>query len=209
MATLYHFMDCPHCFKVRVYLAERGIEWHSAAISRGHMPPEMPALNPLRRLPVWVTEDNRPVFGANTIIDFLEHSEPGPRLVPEAPLRRARCWMADEMAVDGLLEPLIALDRDMQGAEPDAWNMKLYQKQTARIRRILIVFEQLLGDRQWLIGEEMTLADLSIALPLTILERFGLDLAALPGLQNLAERLADLPSVAEARKPPASQAALP
>ncbi len=209
MATLYHFMDCPHCFKVRLYLAERGIKWHAATVARGHLPPELPALNPLRRLPVWVTEDNRPVFGANTIIDFLEQSEAGPGLLPDDPLRRARCWMADEMAVDGLLEPLIALDRDMDGAEPDAWNMKLYQKKTARIRRILTVFEQLLGNRQWLVGDEMTLADLSIALPLTILERFGLDLAALPGLQNLAERLVDLPSVVEARKPPASQAAQP
>ncbi len=207
MATLYHFMDCPYCFKVRVYLAERGIEYHSAAVKRGHLPPELPALNPLRRLPVWVTDDNRPVFGANTIIDFLERTESGPKLVPEEPLRRARCWMADEMVIDGLLEPLIALDRDMQGAEPDAWNMKLYQRHTGRIRRILTVFEQLLGNRDWLVGDEMTLADLSLALPLTILERFGLDLAALPGLQNLAERLADLPSVAEARKPSASQAA--
>ena len=207
MPTLYHFMDCPHCFKIRAYLSQRGLEYHSALVARGQMPPELPSLNPLRRLPVWITDDHKPLFGANTIIDFLEQTATAPRLVPEDPLRRARCWMADEMAVEGLLEPLIALDREMQGKEPDSWNLSKYRKKTAKIKTILDVFEQLLGNRQWLVGEELSLADLSLALPLTILERFGLDLAALPGLENLALRLADLPSVAEARKQPSSQTA--
>lgn len=209
MATLYHFMDCPHCFKLRVYLAERNIEYHSAIVGRGQLPPELPSLNPLRRLPVWVTAEHKPVFGANTIIDFLEQTTTGHGLLPEDPLARARCWMADEMAIDGLLAPLIALDREMQGKEADAWNLKSYRRETNKIKRILDVFEQLLGDRRWLVGHEMTLADISLALPLTILERFGLDLAALPRLENLAARLADLPSVAVARKQPSSQAARP
>ena len=209
MATLYHFMDCPHCFKLRLYLAERNIEYHRASVGRGQLPPELPSLNPLRRLPIWVTDEQKPVFGANTIIDFLEQTTTGPGLLPPEPLGRARCWMADEMAVDGLLEPLIALDREMQGKDPDDWNLTSYRRETAKIKRILDVFEQLLGDRQWLVGDRITLADLSLALPLTILERFGLDLAALPRLENLAVRLAGLPSVAVARKQPSSQAARP
>lgn len=207
MPTLYHFMDCPYCFKLRVYLAERDIAWHSAVVARGQMPPELPSLNPLRRLPVWVTDEHKPIFGTNTIISYLEEVHPDRRLLPEDPLRRARCWMADELVIEGVLEPLIKLDRDMGGREPSEWSLSTYKRQTARVEKMLAIFEQLLGGRAWLVGDSMTVADISLALPLTILERFGLDLAALPALGDLGRRLAELPSVVQARKKPDSSLA--
>ena len=202
MATLFHYMDCPHCFKVRAYLSEREIGYDHAVIERGSPPPELSALNPLRRLPVWVTDDNKPVFGSNTIIDYLELVEPE-GLLPADPLQRARCWMADEMARDGLLEPLIAIDRSMAGREPGDWDIKVYSQKVRRVQRTLDVFEALLGGREWLVGADLTIADLAVALPLTILERYGVDLDARPGLKALRDRLNSRFSVVEARKPPA------
>lgn len=190
MATLYHYMDCPYCFRVRLYAAERDLPFESVVVERGAPPPELPSLNPLRRLPVWITDENRPIFGSNTILDYLEHSDPEDGLLPQDPLARARCWMADELARDGLLEPLIALDRDHAGKEPDAWDMKLYRRKTARVNQTLHVFEALLGGREWLVGDSLTIADLSIALPLSIVERFGIDLSEVPGVAALGERLA-------------------
>ena len=67
MATLYHYMDCPYCFRVRLYAAERDLPFESVVVERGAPPPELPSLNPLRRLPVWITDENRPIFG-----DLLE-----------------------------------------------------------------------------------------------------------------------------------------
>jgi len=201
MPTLYHYMDCPYCFKVRAYLIERELDYDNALIERGSPPPELSALNPLRRLPVWVTADNKPVFGSNTIIDFLEQIEPD-GLLPEDPIARARCWMADELARDGLLEPLIAIDRSMTGREPGDWDLVVYRKKVRRVQRTLDVFEALLGGREWLVGEELSVADLAIALPLTILERYGLDLDERPGLKALRERLNTRYSIVEARKRP-------
>ena len=202
MATLYHYMDCPDCFKVRAYLEEREIDFDHAVIERGAPPPELSRLNPLRRLPVWVTDENKPVFGSNTIIDFLEVVEPD-GLLPEEPLHRARCWMADEMARDGLLEPLIAIDRSMTGREPGDWDLVVYRKKVRKVQRTLDVFEALLGGRDWLVGDDISVADLSVALPLTILERYGIDLDARPGLKALRERLNSRYAVVEARKRPA------
>ncbi len=201
MATLYHYMDCPYCFKVRAYLNERGIPYDHAVIQRGAPPPELSALNPLRRLPVWVTDEGKPVFGSNTIIDFLEVVEPD-GLLPEDPLRRARCWMADELARDGLLEPLIAVDRSMAGREPGDWDMVVYRKKTRRVRRTLEVLAALLGGREWLVGDDLTVADLAVALPLTIVERYGVSLDDLPELKALRDRLDTRMSIVDARKPP-------
>ncbi len=200
MATLYHYMDCPYCFRVRLYLAERDIPYDSMVCARGTPPPELPALNPLRRLPVWVTDEGRPVFGSNTIISYLEDEEPDGGLLPEEPLPRARCWMADELARDGLLEPMLALDREIGGKEPERWDMVLYRKKKKRIARTLAVFEALLGGREWLVGHDLTIADLSIALPLSIAERFGIELADTPAVAALAARLENLESMRVARE---------
>ena len=206
MQSLYHYMDCPSCFKVRLYLAERSIPYQRITVKRDVPMPELAGLNPLRRLPVWMTEDDKPIFGSNTIIDYLESTHEQERLVPDDPVGRARCWMADELAVEGLLAPLLVLDREMAGKEPDRWDMKIYRQQSAKITRMLGVFEQLLGGRQWLVGDRMTVADLSVVLPLTILERFGLDLAAFAGLSDLRERIVARPSLAEARQDTSSSA---
>jgi glutathione S-transferase len=199
MPILYHYMDCPYCFRVRLYAAERGVSYESVVVERGSPPPELPSLNPLRRLPVWITDDNKPIFGSNTIIDYLEAADPDEPLIPADPIARARCWMADELARDGLLEPLIALDRDQSGKEPEAWDMVLYRRKNARVRATLQVFEALLGGREWLVGDELTIADLSIALPLSIIERFGIELEDTPAVAGLAKRLSERDSMRLAR----------
>lgn len=202
MATLYHFLDCPYCFRVRAYLAERELPYVSAAVPRDHLPPELPSLNPLGRLPIWITDAGKPVFGSNTIVTFLDATTPGTGLLPTEPLARARVAMAEELCNDGLLEPLIRLDREIAGREAGEWNIEAYRRDTAKVRRTLTVFEQLLGGRPWLVGDSLTPADLALAQPLTILERFGLDLQGLPALQDLAERLAKRTSVQAARRTP-------
>ena len=199
LPTLYHFIDCPFCFRVRAYLAERDIAFNSSLVERDTPPPELYGLNPLGKLPVWVTDAGKPVFGASTIMAFLDATEPGAPLLPADALPRARCAMAEELATDGLLQPLIRLERELGGRPAETWNVELYRTETRKIRTMLQVFEQILGGRTWLVGDALTTADLALALPLTILERFGLDLQGLPGLTALAERLGKRPAIVAAR----------
>lgn len=199
MATLYHYLDCPYCFRVRAYLAERDLTYTSLTVDRGAPPPELLALNPLGRLPIWVTDEGRPIFGSQTIVHFLEATH-GQALLPTDPLQRARCAMAEELCTDGLLQPLIRLDREMAGREPGTWDLQVWQAETSRVNRTLQVFESLLGGRPWLVGQSLTTADLALVQPLTILERYGLDLQRQPGLADLAERLSRRPSIVAARR---------
>jgi len=185
-------------------LAERELPYTSAAIERDHPPPELLSLNPLGRLPIWVTDQGRSVFGSNTIVTFLEASVPGKGLFPADALQRARVAMAEELVNDGLLQPLIRLDRELAERAAGSWDMEVYRTETQRVRRTLGVFEQLLGGRPWLVGDALTPADLALAQPLTIVERFGLELAGFPGLQDLAERLGKRPSILAARRPPST-----
>lgn len=201
MPTLFHYADCPYCFRVRAFLAEREVEYASNLCDRDAPPPELFALSPLGKLPVWVTDKGRPIFGSRTITRFVDGLAKGPALLPADPLQQARVAMAEDLVDEALLPALIKLDREIAGKPSEQWNMTVYRAETATVRNMVGVFEQLLGGRQWLVGEALTPADLALAQPLTILERFGLDLSAAPGLRDLAERLAKRSSVLAARNP--------
>ncbi|MBM4345800.1 MAG: glutathione S-transferase family protein [Deltaproteobacteria bacterium] len=201
MATLFHFADCPFCFRVRAFLAEREVDYASNLCDREAPPPELHALTPLGKLPVWVTDKGRPIFGSRTITRFVDALAPGPALMPADPLQAARVAMAEDLVDEALLPALIRLDREIAGKTSDQWNLKAYRAETAVIGKMLDLFEQLLGGRPWLVGDGLTPADLALAQPLTILERYGLDLSGQPGLADLAERLAKRSSVLAARRP--------
>lgn len=205
MPVLYHYHDCPYCFKVRLYLHERGIEFGSALCTRGAPPPELPALAPLGQLPVWVTDEGKPIFGSRTIVDYLERTDPG-ELFPEDPIGRARCWMADDLADEGLLQPLIEVDRMTRGKEPGDWDLPRWKSLMGRARRTLDVLESLLGGREWLIGGALSYADIAVALPISVVERYGLDLSGHPGLRSLSERIERRPATQEARRAPPARA---
>ena len=206
LATLYHFLDCPFCFRVRAYLAEREIAFQSALVDRGAPPPELYGLNPLGKLPVWVTDGGKPLFGSSTIMAFLDATQAGPPLLPADPLARARCAMAEELVNEGLLAPLLRLERELGGRPPETWDLELYRAERRKLESMLQVFEQILGGRPWLVGDSLTIADLALAVPLTIIERFGLDLGSLPGLADLAERLGKRPCILAARAAQRAQA---
>lgn len=206
MPTLYHYHDCPFCFRVRAFLAEREVPYASNLVERGHPPPELYSLTPLGKLPVWVTDKGRPIFGSRTIIRFVDQLAQGPQLIPHDPLAQARVSMAEDLVDEALLPPMLRLDREIAGKQATDWNLEVYRTEAAKIKQMLSVFEQLLGGREWLVGEAISPADFAVALPLTIVERFGLDLAPYPGLTGLAERLNKRTSILAARKAPAPPA---
>ncbi len=201
VATLFHYADCPFCFRVRAFLAEREVQYASNLCDRDAPPPELFALTPLGKLPVWVTDKGRPIFGSRTITRFVDSLAPGPALIPTDPLQIARVAMTEDLVDEAFLPALIRLDREVGGKPSDQWNLQVYRAETTAIRKMLDLFEQLLGGRPWLVGDALTPADLALAQPLTILERYGLDLSQHPGLADLAERLAKRSSILTARRP--------
>lgn len=206
MPTLYHYHDCPYCFRVRAFLAEREVAYTSHWVDRAAPPPELLSLNPLGKLPIWVTDKGRPIFGSRTIMRFVDQLAAGTPLLPADPLQQARVAMAEDLVDEALLPALIRLDRTIAGKPTDQWDMQAYRSDTAKVRQLLDVFEQLLGGRDWLVGEQLTPADLALAQPLTILERFGLDLSQQPGLTALAARLDKRTAILAARKAPTGAA---
>ena len=108
MIEMYHFWDSPCCFKVRMVLAEKEIEWTPnliASVKFDHFHPDYQSLNPHSIVPTLV-HDGRVVFQSNVITEYLDEAFSKVRLQPKGAADRAimRQWMHDEQTY---LFPLI------------------------------------------------------------------------------------------------------
>ncbi len=106
MLELYTHPMSPCAQKVRIVLAEKGLDWtghHVELAQKANLRPDYLKLNPLGVVPTLV-HDGRPVIESNIICEYLDDAYPEPRLTPADPYRaaRMRLWMKH---VDGKLHP--------------------------------------------------------------------------------------------------------
>ncbi|MEP4379575.1 MAG: glutathione S-transferase family protein [Alphaproteobacteria bacterium] len=95
---LYHAAHSTCSQKVRICLAEKGIEWVSRPVdfsTRGNLAPEYMAINPNGVVPAFV-HDGTPIIESTVMCEYLDEVWPDvPRLSPDDPKKRAemRAWL--------------------------------------------------------------------------------------------------------------------
>ena len=94
MITLYDADRCPYCARVRIVLAEKGIEYESFAIDLDDRPAWIYEKNVTGRVPV-VEEDGWILPESAVIMEYLEERHPEPALLAADPADRAlaRLWI--------------------------------------------------------------------------------------------------------------------
>lgn len=94
---LYHSDHSTCSQKVRICLAEKGLDWESHVLhfaSGDHLTPEYLKLNPNGVVPTLI-HDGEPVIESSVIVEYLDEIHPEPSLSPADALGRARLriWM--------------------------------------------------------------------------------------------------------------------
>ena len=104
MIELWHEWNSVQSFKVRLVLAEKGLDWveHRVELLKfQHLQPDYLALNPNGVVPTLV-HDGRVVVESSVICQYLDDVFPEPALMPQDPYARAkaRIWLkiSDEIA---------------------------------------------------------------------------------------------------------------
>jgi len=90
--TLYDAARCPYCARVRIALAEKGIEHEVVAIDLGDRPAWLYEKNPFGKVPV-IEEDTFVLAESAVIMDYLEERYPEPALLPADPAARGLARM--------------------------------------------------------------------------------------------------------------------
>jgi glutathione S-transferase len=98
MLELYHSVNSVCAQKVRVALAEKGLEYQSHLMTlRGdQFDPDYMKLNPNGVVPTLV-HDGRPVIESSVILYYLDEVFPSPPLMPRDPLQRAKVRIVNKL----------------------------------------------------------------------------------------------------------------
>jgi len=107
--TLYDADRCPYCARVRIVLAEKGLEHETVVVDLDDRPAWIYEKNPLGRVPV-LEEDAFVLPESAVIMEYLEERYPEPPLWPADPAERAAGRLLVER-FDQLSRPYYALRR--------------------------------------------------------------------------------------------------
>jgi glutathione S-transferase len=180
--TLYDADRCPYCARVRIALAEKGIEYETVEVDLDDRPAWIYEKNPLGRVPV--LEEDTFVLAESAVIDeYLDDRYPEPPLWPADPAERALGRML-VFRFDELSRPYYALRRGEGGA-------------AGRLDVALGELDALLQGRPFLSGREFGLADITyVPWILRARDRLDVDLSRFSALVDWVARLEERPSIA-------------
>jgi glutathione S-transferase len=177
--TLYDAARCPYCARVRIVLAEKGVDHEPVAIDLSDRPAWLYEKNPTGKVPVleegaWVLPESA------VIMEYLEERYPEPPLLPADPGERAeaRLWIWEHDR--RLADDYYAFRR---GEPRDGLDARLAE------------FEEVLEARPYLAGREYSLADIAY-LPWVLRARDMLGVELPPAVEEWAARVVERPAVA-------------
>jgi glutathione S-transferase len=180
--TLYDADRCPYCARVRIVLAEKGLEYEVVAVDLDDRPAWIYEKNPLGKVPV-LEEDAFVLAESAVINEYLEERWPEPALWPADPGERALGRLLVHR-FDELSRPYYAVRRGDEGARE-------------RLDAQLAALAALLERQPFLTGREFGLADVAyVPWILRARERMDVSLAPFPAVAAWVERLRERSSIA-------------
>jgi glutathione S-transferase len=179
MITLYDAPRCPYCARVRIVLAEKGVEYETVEIDLADRPGWLYEKNPLGKVPV-LEEDDFVLPESHLIMEYLEERYPEPALLPPDPADRALVRLVVDRFDLNLGDAYYAFRRgDEEGAD--------------RLSRCLSLFERGIGRWQGRYG----LAEIAyVPWLIRLRDLLGFDLSPYPAVVERLNELSLRPAVA-------------
>jgi len=191
---LYDSPVSGNCYKVRLLLALLDTPYERRTmdvVDRSNRREVLGELNPALRVPTLVLDDGRALGESGAILWYLGE---GTRFVPEDRYDRAQVlqWMFFEQDDH---EPAIAVARFWlaYSGRPEEFADRLPERIAAG-ERALAAMERHLDDRQFLVGDGITLADIALYAYTHVAGEGGFDLEPYPAIRSWLARVAAEPN---------------
>jgi len=203
---LYGYFRSSATYRARIALNLKGIAWEPVLIdlrapTSAQNTPQFRALNPSGLIPVLI-DGAQVITQSLAIIEYLEETHPEPRLLPPAPLERARV-RALALAIACDIHPLNNLRvlnylRGPLGHDDTTVNAWYAHWIAAGFAALEQEAQRLSGDGRYLYGTAVTLADVCLVPQMANAHRFNCDVTAYPTLRSICAHLETLPAFARA-----------
>ncbi len=177
MRTLHHLPLDTGCRKIRILLAEKGLEFELKMEKIWERRPSFLQLNPAGEVPVLLEADGTSIAGAGVIAEYLDEAYPEPGLLGRTPLDRAETrrlvnWFEvkfqREVTRNLVDEKIMKRFLGQGGPESSAIRAGL-----ANVHYHLDYIAWLSERRRWLAGDGFSLADITAAAELSAVDYLG------------------------------------
>ncbi len=214
MLRLYTYFRSSAAFRVRIALNHKGLAWEPEVIwllTDEQKSPDYQAINPQALVPTLIDDGHR-LNQSLAIIEYLDETKPGPKLLPADPLGRARVRSLS-MLIAAEIHPINNLrvlkylksDLGLSQEAADTWYRHW-------VSEGLVAFERQLQDGAtgvYCHGDAVTMADACLVPQVFNAQRFKVDLGAMPTTMRIFEACMKLPAFEAAqpsRQPEAARA---
>jgi len=182
MIKLYSDPRSPDSHRTRIVLEEKELPVTLVEVEADEIPEELLEINPYGQLPTVVDRDIV-FFDAQVVNEYLDERYPHPPLKPGSPAERAQM----RLAVKRIENELYPIHADL--CEPRRKKAAL-----AKAKEYLTALDAYMARQEWFIGEQYSLADITIAPILYRLQAMSMDTSAMPHLEAYMDRLFERPA---------------
>ncbi len=173
-----------HSHRVRIVLAEKGINFDSVDVDPASPPEDLMALNPYGTVPTLVDRD-LVLYDSQVIMEYLDERFPHPPLMPVDPVSRAQSRMT-----------LRRIQRDWDSLLGKvAGSGKEKNKAVKELRESMTVVAPIFEQKPYFLSDDLSLLDCAVAPILWRLPEYGIELPpAAKSMLEYAQRLFDMES---------------
>lgn len=180
----------PFVRKVRIFAAEKRIEYDIELDNVWSPDAKVQAINPLGKVPALILDDGSSLFDSRVIVEFLDTVSPIGKLIPSDSRDRIEVKRWEALA-DGVLDAAVLARLEnarKTGEKSKAWA----DRQMDKVSRGLAAMDKQLGDKPWCAGNAFSLADIAVGTCLGWLDFRFASLGWKDKYPNLARHLAKL-----------------
>lgn len=156
--------DSPFTRRVAIALALRGIAFEHRPWSVGADFDRIREYSPLGRVPVLVLDDGEVLMESSSILDWIEHETSGEPLLPASGKDRREAMRLIGLA-SGAADRAVGIVLERVFHAPEERSQALLDRSLKQIEGTYDALDAACAVRagQWLVGDTMTLADITVA----------------------------------------------
>ena len=191
---LHYHPNSTFARRVRIACLEKGVPLELVEVDMAHgahRGEEYRRLNPYGRVPT-LEDDGFLLIESTAILEYIEQKHPTPPLVPADPKGRALVAMHEKLCDLEVGIHTRTLVFPARFVSPEKWNRDEMAAARQAMQAHYDVLDRQLGDRQWLVADRFTLAEVCYAPFVQFFEVLGIQPSQ--RIRAWAERILERPS---------------
>lgn len=174
----------PYARRVRITALENNIDFDVSIDVPWNEDTGVIKLNPLGKVPVWITESGENIFDSRVIVEYLEIQN-GYRFSSKDPIKNIGIKRIESLA-EGVMDASLCLFAERKKRPKELQHQWWVDRQFAKVHRGLAQLQETLGKNEYLVENRLTIADFALVSALGYVQlRFSEDFSLKEKYPNL------------------------